>query len=270
MGIRPRIAGAAALVLLLPLATAGPQGERSLFWRALDVTARLDADGRLHVVERQAMVFTGDWNGGERRFRLAFGQKLDFEGIDRVDPATARTVPLSPGNLSAVDQYRFTDATTLRWRSRLPSDPAFERTEIVYVLRYTFSDILVPQQDGYLLDHDFAFTDRAGAIERFTLELDLDPVWTVGSPIPRPITRLSLSPGAGVVVTRELQHHGGSRPAAVFHGAPGWFGWLMALSVVCGIGVLAVTFYRHEHSLGRFAPVVPPESIDRAWLDQRL
>src|SRR5262245_24446294 len=106
MRIRARIACAATLVLLLPLAAAAPQDGRSLFWRAVDVTARLDADGRLHVAERQTMVFNGDWNGGERRFRLELGQEFDFEGMERVDPDTGRTVSLSRGDLSAVDQYR--------------------------------------------------------------------------------------------------------------------------------------------------------------------
>jgi hypothetical protein len=40
----------------------------------MDVRAILDADGRLHVTESQAMVFTGDWNGGERIFRVSPGQ----------------------------------------------------------------------------------------------------------------------------------------------------------------------------------------------------
>jgi uncharacterized membrane protein YgcG len=260
----------AALVLLFPFTAAARQAERSLFWRALEVTARLDADGRLHVVERQAMVFSGDWNGGERRFRVAPGQRLDVEGMERVDPATGRTVPLSRGDLSAVDHYGFTGETTLRWRSRLPSDPPFERAEIVYVLRYTLSDILVPVGDGYRLDHDFAFTDREGVIERFTLDLDLDPVWSVTPPFARSITRLSLPPGAGVVVTKDLRYRGGSRPAGVFHGAPAWFGWLLALSLLGGIAYLAVTFERRERSVGRFAPLVPPESIDSTWLEQNL
>ena len=46
------------LVVLLAVA-AQPLSAKSLYWRALDVTAQLDADGRLHVAERQAMVFDG-------------------------------------------------------------------------------------------------------------------------------------------------------------------------------------------------------------------
>jgi len=51
------------------LAAASPAAaQRSLHWEELNVAARLDADGRLHVSETQTMVLSGDWNGGERRF----------------------------------------------------------------------------------------------------------------------------------------------------------------------------------------------------------
>jgi len=56
---------------------------RELAWRALDVAARLDSDGRLHVTERHAMVFTGDWNGGERRFNIRPRQGLSLTGVSR-------------------------------------------------------------------------------------------------------------------------------------------------------------------------------------------
>jgi hypothetical protein len=52
------------LLLLLVPAFAAAQS-KELHWRSLDVKARLDSQGALHVVERQAMVFTGDWNGAE-------------------------------------------------------------------------------------------------------------------------------------------------------------------------------------------------------------
>ncbi|HEX7420630.1 MAG TPA: hypothetical protein VF505_12135, partial [Thermoanaerobaculia bacterium] len=72
------------LLALLALA-ASPAIAKSLHWRALDVTARLDRDGRLHVSERQAIVFDGDWNGGERTFHIGAGQALKFESISRVE-----------------------------------------------------------------------------------------------------------------------------------------------------------------------------------------
>lgn len=107
----------AALCLLPALARA--DGDRELSWRRLAVEARLDDRGTLHVVERQVMVFTGDWNGGERRFRVEPGQALRFESLARLDGAS-RAVQLVEGDLDEVDRYRFTDDTTLRWRTRRP------------------------------------------------------------------------------------------------------------------------------------------------------
>src|SRR5262249_53259504 len=76
---------------------------RTLHWASLDVTANLEAAGRLHVVERQAIVFDGDWNGGERRFRLLGSQRLEPVGMRKVAPATGTAVPLRRGKLNDVD-----------------------------------------------------------------------------------------------------------------------------------------------------------------------
>ena len=77
---------------------------RELHWRELSVQARLDADGRLHVSERQVMVFTGDWNGGERSFRLAGEHELTLESVARVDLAGGE-IELRPGDLTLTDEY---------------------------------------------------------------------------------------------------------------------------------------------------------------------
>src|SRR5436853_6793843 len=92
--------------------------QRQLSWDALDVTAHLEADGALDVVEQQTMVFSGDWNGGERTFNLRPRQRLTVVGIDRIDPATQQRIALTEdSSLDAVDDYAFTDRHTLRWRS---------------------------------------------------------------------------------------------------------------------------------------------------------
>src|SRR5262249_50941943 len=60
-----------ALFISLVLSCISPRAQaaqRELHWDALDVEAHLDADGVLDVIERHTMVFTGDWNGGERVF----------------------------------------------------------------------------------------------------------------------------------------------------------------------------------------------------------
>src|SRR5262249_59887167 len=100
-------------LLLVP---AGLFAEKSLHWKSVDVQAKLDAQGVLHVSETQAMVFTGDWNGGERKFRVFPGQGLAFKGLSRLDPSTGQMRALSQGDLSEVDRYAFKDSTTLRWR----------------------------------------------------------------------------------------------------------------------------------------------------------
>ena len=57
----------AVFAILLPTVALA---QRDLHWSALQVTASLDATGTLHVAEVHTMVFTGDWNGGERTFNI--------------------------------------------------------------------------------------------------------------------------------------------------------------------------------------------------------
>ena len=57
-------------LLALVLAATPVAAQRSLHWSDVRIEARLSEDGTLRVVETQAIVFTGDWNGGERRFDL--------------------------------------------------------------------------------------------------------------------------------------------------------------------------------------------------------
>src|SRR5690349_8246148 len=146
-----------ALGLLCALGAARGVAAKELFWRAFEVRARIDAAGALHVRERQDILFDGDWNGGYRGFRIRAMQKLDFERLLRIDPESGREVPVAPGDLSQVDQYKFVDPTTVRWRSRLPSDPLFDRRQIDYVLEYRLTNVIRRVGDAYLLDHDFAF-----------------------------------------------------------------------------------------------------------------
>lgn len=256
------------LPLLLVLAGAVPAAGRELHWSSLDVKARLDAQGALHVVERHAMVFTGDWNGGERVFRVFPGQTLGFESIRRIEPdGTARE--LSAGDLSAVDQFAWHADKTLRWRSRLPSDPSFDNTELVYEIAYTLHGILVKQGDRYLLDHDFAFPDRAGSIGKFTLALELDPVWKPE----RTFSGLSLSglrPGESAVVKLALEHTGAGPPVAGRTVASPTVRWALLGVLAAAIVLLYFRFRSRESALGRFAPLTKPEAIDEAWLDANL
>jgi len=182
--LRRSLASRTTVLVLLALAPGPALAQRSFSWDEVSVEARLDADGRLHVRETQVLVMSGDWNGGERRFALEPGQRIELHGVARVDPSTGEAVPLRRGGLHAVDHFDWTDATTLRWRSRLPTDPPFRDARLTYVLDYTCVNVLQPRGgDRYELDHDFLFADRPGVIRRFTLTLTLHPDWKPLGPV---------------------------------------------------------------------------------------
>ncbi|MBI4523288.1 MAG: DUF2207 domain-containing protein [Deltaproteobacteria bacterium] len=243
---------------------------RELEWRALDVIARLDRDGRLHVIERHAMLFTGDWNGGERRFRLEFGQQLKLHRVSKVDPVSNTESALSRGDLSQVDHFAWHDSTTLRWRSRRPGDPPFKRTEIVYVLEYSLSNILVPEKNGFFLDHDFAFPDRPGPIRAFSLQLQIDPAWRPLIAFPKVLQLGSLLPGQDVVLAVPFEYVAQGRPAAVRMGASAATRYALIIILLAALTFGYGHFYRREKSLGRFDPLLPIDAIDEKWLRGNL
>lgn len=260
------------LAALAALPGPAPASARELHWRAVDVAARLEADGSLHVAETQAMVFTGDWNGGERRFRLGLGQSVEVVRIVRVDPASGGETELARGDLDQVDRWDWTDGSTVRWRSRLPSDPEFEATEIDYRLELVYRGILGRAGAGaYRLDHDFVFAERDGVIERFTLALELAPGWQVaGAPVERVETG-PLEPGFGYVVTRELRWSGPGEPAAAAPRAPGAAAGLVALALLAAAALeRGLAWRRRDAALGRFEPLTPLAAIDGAWLEEKV
>lgn len=244
-------------------------GARALHWRRIDVDARLDADGRLHVVERQAMVFTGDWNGGERTFNLRPGQRLDLNRTTRFDPG-GRAHPLRRGDLDAVDEFDWTNSKTLRWRSRLPTDPPFASQQIIYELAYTLSNILVADGAGYQLDHDFAFPDRLGSIESFSLVFAAADAWRSPTPLPLRLERANIPPGESVVVTIPLQYTGAGQPAGVARGLPLAQRMLLALLLAGMVSALLRRFFAEEKARGRFEPIMAAEAVDREWLGRHV
>ena len=264
-----RMTRALRMGLLLGLAAAGVVRARELSWPAIDVRARLDADGTLHVVERQTMLFTGDWNGGERVFRVEPGQDLRLESIRRI-AADGSAHALSRGDLSGVDQYSWKDARTLRWRSRLPSDPSFDHTELVYELSYTYAGILQKEGSRYALDHDFLFSDRTGPVEKFTLALELDPAWRPAPPLPPTFTRANVPPGEGFVVRAALDRVGAGAPGAVRRVVGRTARGVIFLGLCAAAVLLWMRWRAREKSLGRFAPLRPPDAIDAAWLKENV
>ena len=241
--------------VLLLLLVALPIFAKSLHWSAVDVNARLDADGRLHVVERQQIVFDGDWNGGERDFDLRPGQSLRVNGMARIEDG--REIPMKRGTLDEIDGYDLVGGDVLRWRSRLPSDAPFENREIAYVLDVTFSDILTPNGETFLLSHDFGLPDRQGVIERFTLNLAFDPVWNQQDVQE---TRTSLEPGRSVIVHADLTRTGAGWPAGVTRPLAWWVGPAAVAFFAACAALLIRGFIRDEREVGRFAPL--PAQVD--------
>src|SRR5688500_9451147 len=151
--------------------------ERTLSWKALDVRARLENDGTLRVSERHRMLFDGDWNGGERIFRVEPWHQIALHGVTRVDD-DGRSHPMAEaaGGGVGLHEYRF-DGRTLRWRAREASDPPFRNAERLYAIDYSLRKVVRADGESYVLDHDFAFVDRPGPIESFSAMLELDSGW---------------------------------------------------------------------------------------------
>jgi hypothetical protein len=263
---------ACAGVAMLGAATrpAVAQG-RELTWPEVTVHARLDADGRLHVRERQVMRFTGVWNGGQRTFAKRHGQEFALEGVTRIDPVTGASRPLVAGDLTDVDEYDWVEGNTLRWRSRLPDDPPFAGTEIVYELEFTYGNILQPRDDGaFLLDHDFAFADREGDFERFELTLDIDSAWRAPAGFRGRYTANDLPPGEGFVVTAAFTRVAASPPAGVRFGADPWMRQALLGGLALGLVALFIRLLRSEDRLGRMAPLPAEEEITREFLQEHV
>src|SRR4029078_692764 len=99
-----------------------------------------------------------------------------------------------------IDEFTWKDSHTLRWRSRLPSDPPFAGTPLIFILHYQLSGILLKDGADYRIDHDFAFPDRPGPIARFSLRLDLDRTWKQDGAYPVRYSAGPLAPGRGFVL----------------------------------------------------------------------
>lgn len=260
------------VLLATPIDAQEPPGDaRSLHWRELAVQAFLDADGRLRVRERQAMVFVGDWNGGERGFDLRLGQEMELHRLSRIDPGTGASRELARGEMTNVDEYAWIDGTTLRWRSRLPSDPPFAGQEIVYELEYTIWPVLAPAGDGgHMLRHDFAFADRAGVIEQFSVDLALDSAWSAppGGRVREGASRME--PGRGYTITLPLRYVGEGEPGAVPAGAVAGVRTVVVGAAALIPLLLLLVLRRRSRELDLVAPLTPPDAIDEGWLDTHV
>lgn len=260
-----RLAAALLLCLSLPLPAAAQ--ERTLAWDEIAVTARLDERGTLHVRERQTIVFSGDWNGAERSFTHRLNQDLDLKRIARVEDG--REIPLVEGDTDSVDHYDW-EGGAVRWRSRLPSDPAFDQTRITYLLEYTWSGILVRDGDVYKLDHDFGLPEVEWPIRRFVLDLDLDPAWQPLAAVPAHLERRDLPPGSNVLITADLRHTGAAAPEPGVSVVPLLFRRAAFAAALLAMAFLYVQFRQGEARRGRFEPLPGPREWDEAWLRENV
>ena len=258
----------AILCLLLGIATP-LSAQRSLHWRDVAIDARLTEDGTLRVVETQTIVFTGPWNGGERRFDVRPRQHFRFEGIRRVD-STGRAHVMHEGNLGVMDGYALVDGNTLRWRSRLPTDPPFNESPITYVLEYSYRNILVPDGRNWVLDHDFGFGDRSGVIENFSVTLhDLEPNWQPTMAFNGKWQGRNLLPGEGFVVRVPLRYVGDSELAVSTGADPIERALLVGVTLLL-LGSIGKRLYTREKSTGRLDPLPSPDGVDEKWLEENV
>lgn len=130
------------------------------------------------------------------------------------------------------------------------------------MLEYDLSGILLKRDDGYLLDHDFAFPDRPGAIDRFELHLTFDPAWQPVSDVRPVYTAFGLAPGQRFVLTIPLRYTGAGAPIT----CEGLSVQTIQIAVAIVLGVTALligAFFIRETRYGRFVPVTT-EGIDDA------
>ena len=248
---------------------------RTLDWPSLTVNVQVDEEGVLHITERHAMRFDGDWNGGERAFRLRTWHTLKLESVAELTPEGVEQTPLMPGYLSRVNEYQLR-GNVLRWRNRLPTDPPFDNELKIYEIAYTIEGALVADGDGYILDHDLAFPDRPAQIERFDATVEFDPAWQ-GVESPQTFHREHLGPGESVYIVAHPRYAGAGTPSAVLseYSIASATGLPMLRRAAVGLTVLgailmAFLFVWRERTIGRFAPHVSLDRIDEQWLAEHV
>src|SRR5262249_51949258 len=127
---------------------------------------------------------------------------------------------------------------------------------------------LLKEDSQYRLDHDFAFPNRPGAILRFSLNLDLDPVWMPIGEIQTHYSAGPLPPGKGFVLTIPLGNSGALTPVAIDSSRPPEV-LIATTAMIVIFALIAFGFMVRERNLGRFA-VIDPAIIDSSWIEKNI
>lgn len=233
---------------------------RTLRWPRIAVDAHLDADGVLTIRERQDLRLTGDWNGGMRRFDVRAGQALEILGMERLRPDGA-VVPMIADAINLVDGYSFDYLDTVKWRSRLASDPPFLDSSISYRITAQYRYVVQVGVTGqYRLNHDFLFEDREGMVDTFVVKLTLDSAWRAPAGTTMDYAGSLLPPGKGFVVSLPLERVAPGLPMAVhMPPLPTWARWTAFAALLAGVGIMLMRLWLHDRRIGRFAPVPRPD-----------
>jgi hypothetical protein len=266
--LRPRAVLAAALALIAIVPAAAHGQTRTMSWPALEVEARLDAHGDLHVTERQTIRFDGPWNGGERVFRVPSGQRLRFERISRgptTDGSSSSCAATSAGWTTATSRSDTPSAGGAARRTTRPSPRRRSPTSSVHAL-----GVLAREGDGrYLLHHDFAFPDRAWPIHKARASLDLDPAWQAGMVGPLHLEAAPLAPGKSLVARVPLRWAGtGAGPALPGEGLAYPWRAVLAGALAAILAAAGVRLVRHARARGQLAPL--PAQVDDAFLREHV
>ena len=191
------------------LTLSGTSAARTYEWTSFDVTARLASDGTLNVEERHDVLMSGDWNGGERQFKVSGPQAFVLKGIKRLDPATNSWLPLLKDAVSKKDGFKWdADSYTLRWRSRLPDDPPHDNTPFSYLITYSMANVLRTDGKSYILDHTFLMADRPGPVATLKLHFSHDNDFAPRIPLEETYEAASLEAGMEASLTVPFEYLG--------------------------------------------------------------
>jgi hypothetical protein len=263
---------------------AGSAMAKSIRWPFITVQAQIDADGTLHAVEKQTIVFDGNWSGGRRQFTVAPNQRFSVDGVTKYDDGAL--TQLTRGNLNVIDHYDLLPGNELRWRIRADGASPLRHRELEYRISYTLSNVLEQDPDGtWALTHDFSFANRPVSIDFFEVKVVFDPIWRATKPFLIE-QRRNLRPGQTVIVEETLRRAkpvaavatataaspaaGATTPSIPIEPhittAAAWT--IFRLFAVAVVFLTTVFFYRERRD-GRFVRFAP-ETIDREWLKANL